>query len=113
MPLASIPVSDPTSAPPLRNAYDVHVAILPRGRGAWAREAADEAMRHMFETVGAELLVFRVPAGNLAASALARMLGAEFLSVTAPVWPTRAGPLPLKVFYLTRRRWLARTGRGH
>lgn len=94
--------------------YDVHVAILPSGRGQWCREAVTEAIDYVFCKMGAEGLIFRCPVGNLAVLALVRMLGACFVETTEPAWPTPEGLVPYHVFVMRRDMWQrARNGRRH
>lgn len=99
--------------PVCEEAYDTHVAVLPEGRGLWFSVFAREACRAMFEEYDAGLLIFRIPERNVACTAAARMVGGEFYATTDAVFPARDGLVPFNIYWLSRKRWLDRTGRRH
>lgn len=55
--------------------YEFHTAILPDGRGRWARQFADAGMLWMFSQTDAMELLTRVPEGHRGARAMACLMG--------------------------------------
>jgi hypothetical protein len=55
--------------------FELHTQVLLTGRGEWARQMAEEAVRWIFTRTDATELITRVPQGNKAAGALTRSLG--------------------------------------
>ena len=99
------------AAPVGNNIYDVHAGVLPAARGAWTYVAGQEALRYLFETANADILLFRCPLGNVAASAGARMLGAIYVADRVIIIDDLT--LPCRIYGLTRRRWLELTHRSN
>ncbi len=57
--------------------YEIHTQVLPKGRGEWALNMAQECVRYLFTRTAATEVFTRVPEGNVAAMALARACGAK------------------------------------
>lgn len=88
--------------------YEVHTAVLPAGRGAWAALMARTCLHIMFTRADAFEIVTRVPKGNLGARALTKMCGFEFeftRSAQMHGWVYQQDPIPADVFSLPVMRW--------
>jgi hypothetical protein len=55
--------------------YDVHDAVLPEGRGKWARDAAMKVFEYAFSTLKAKMLWTCTPVENRASRMFNRILG--------------------------------------
>ena len=58
----------------LPGVYEAHTQFLPSGRGAWGVLCAEAMMHHMYTATDCYEIMSRVPAGNMAASFLARYM---------------------------------------
>lgn len=83
--------------------YDAHSLILPDGRGAWALEAAHEALDKIFES--ASEVTMMVPRGNIAVRALVRRLGAKFRERRENGWWRDGAVIPADIFSITKEDW--------
>lgn len=92
--------------------FDCHFAVLPSGRGKWALIAGRAVVAWLFYRKHARALLFTPVAGNIAAIAGARMLGAKEIEVPACMFPTTRGPRPYRCYRLTREDWRFRQFRA-
>ena len=99
------------AAPVGNNIYDVHAGVLPAARGAWAYAACQEALRYLFETVGADILLFRCPKGNVAALAGAKSIGAAYIADRMII--IEDFKILCSIYGMTRQRWLELTHRSN
>jgi len=88
--------------------YEVHTAILPVGRGEWARDAAAECTRFMFTRTDCVDLITRVPQGHIAAKALTEMNGFRLQFTTPPDTLFRERLVPCHIYCLTIQEWATR-----
>ncbi len=91
--------------------YDVHMMVLPEGRGRWAAEMLQSALHWLFTRTDAVEAVCRIPAGNLGAHAMARVMGGEREFVIPRGWVVDGHAVPLTVYSLSVQKWL-RTAPG-
>lgn len=64
--------------------YEVHTAILPEGRGRWAKEFAEAGAHFMFTATDCIEILTRVPDGHVAAAVLTRMMDFQMQFSTPP-----------------------------
>lgn len=88
--------------------YEVHSAVLPSGRGAWALAAAKKAVSFMFTATDAIEILTRVPQGHVAADALARAVGFRHQFETPPECLFRGERVPCSILTLTLQEWSVR-----
>lgn len=85
--------------------YEVHSVILPEGRGEWAVEFTESAIRHIFVTTDCIELITRIPHGALPPNSLARRFGfAERWVGGDMVYQNRI--VPFSVWSLTLMGWM-------
>lgn len=88
--------------------YEVHTAILPEGRGKWAKQFAEQALIWMFCGSDCAEVLTRVPARHPAAQALTRAVGfSEQFTVPDQVM-FRGEPSAVTVYSLTLQEWWKR-----
>jgi hypothetical protein len=85
--------------------WEVHTAIRPSGRGAWAREFAERGARHMFCTTDCVELLTRVPEGHIAAKALTETMGFRWQFDTLAECKFRGQLVPAHIYSLTYQEW--------
>lgn len=96
--------------------WEVHTAILPEGRGKWAREFAEASLRHMFAATDCVEAITRVPQGHVAAKALTLACGFHEHFVTPAECRFRGEKVPAVIYILSLQDWalrqpvLAKTG---
>jgi len=88
--------------------WEVHTAILPEGRGKWAREFAEASLHHMFTATDCVEAITRVPQGHVAARTLTLSCGFHEHFVTPPECPFRGGKVPATIFILSLQDWAMR-----
>lgn len=88
--------------------YEVHTAILPSGRGEWAKAFAEEGAKFMFTHTDCVDLLTRVPQGHIAAKALTEMNGFRHQFTTPADTLFRGRLVPCHVYYLTLQEWATR-----
>lgn len=82
--------------------YDVHDFVLPEGRGAWAKEAAQDVLAFAFHLLDARLVWTQTPVENRASRIFNRILGFKSEGVhLAALWP---GAEPREVEYFVMER---------
>jgi RimJ/RimL family protein N-acetyltransferase len=89
-------------------AYEMHIRVLPPGRGKWSIGFAIASIAWMFQRPWVKVLVCRVPRGNYACRALLRRCGcAQFETTLAEGWLDEIGrPIEADAYSLTRERWI-------
>lgn len=88
--------------------YEVHTAILPQGRGEWAKQASAECVNFMFTHTDCVDLITRVPQGHIAAKALTEMNGFRHEFTTPPDTMFRERLVPCHIYCLTIHEWAKR-----
>lgn len=91
--------------------YDAHIIVLRQGRGRWALALLRSALHWVFTRTDAVEVVCRVPAGNLAARAIAMAVGGEPEFAVPRGWMYRGSVVPVTVLSLSVQKWL-RTAPG-
>lgn len=86
--------------------YEAHVMVLPEGRGAWAARMCEAMKRWMFFRTDALEIVARVPHRNLAARAMARMVGGVFEFTHDEELPLHGELVPVDIYRLLIWDWL-------
>lgn len=85
--------------------WECHTAILPDGRGAWARQFATAGAHYMFTATDCVEILTRVPEGHVAAAALTRSMGFRVQFSTPPECLFRGKRVPCTVYALTLQDW--------
>jgi hypothetical protein len=88
--------------------WETHTAVLPEGRGRWAREFAEAGARYMFAATDCVELLTRVPEGHVAASTLTLMMGFRHQFKTPPECRFRGKLVPCDIYSLTLQDWALR-----
>lgn len=88
--------------------YEVHTAVVPEGRGAWARSFAEHGSRYMFTATDAVEILTRVPAGHEAAKSLTERMGFRWQFDTLPECRFRGALVPVSIWSLTLQEWSVR-----
>lgn len=88
--------------------YEVHTAILPSGRGKWAKAFAEGVLRYMFTVTDAVEIITRVPQGHIAAKALTEIVGFRHHFTTLPETKFRGELVPCHVYNLWITDWAMR-----
>lgn len=88
--------------------FEVHTAILPSGRGAWALEFIYTALSWMFINSEAWDIATRVPDGHIAAKAATIRSGArhEFTTTPGAMWHGKM--TPMNTYSLRVQEWVGR-----
>lgn len=89
--------------------FEGHSAFIhPEGRGRYAFNVTQATMAWIFAHTEAMEIVTRVPKGNIAAAALARMLGMHH-DCTLPLgWMSKRRPIPAGLWSLSIQSWMSR-----
>lgn len=88
--------------------YEVHTAVLPEGRGQWARDFAEAGARYMFTVTDCTEIMTRVPQGHVAAKALTEAMGFRHQFTTPAVCRFRGQMVPAHIYSLTLQEWSVR-----
>lgn len=88
--------------------FEVHSAVIPSGRGKWAKEAAEEFVQFMFCQTDCIEILTRIPEGNVAAMALARSVGFRPQFVTPAECLFRGEKVSCAIWVLTLQEWSVR-----
>lgn len=86
--------------------FEAHSAFRPEGRGEWALAATQQTLKWVFTRTEAVEIVTRVPAGNLAARALAKAIGGTHDFTLPAGWVKDGKPISADVFSLTIQGWM-------
>jgi hypothetical protein len=86
--------------------FEAHSAFKPEGRGEWALAATNATLKWIFTRTEAVEIVTRVPAGNVAAKALAKSIGGVHDCTLPHGWVKDGAPIPADVFSLTIQGWM-------
>lgn len=86
--------------------FEAHSAFKPEGRGEWALAATRETLKWIFVHTEAVEIVTRVPAGNVAARALAKAIGGVQDFTLPEGWVKAGKPVSADVFSLTIQGWM-------
>jgi hypothetical protein len=86
--------------------FEAHSAFKPEGRGEWALAATRQTLKWIFTHTEAVEIVTRVPAGNVAARALAKAIGGVHEFTLPGGWVKDGKPIPADVFSLTIQGWM-------
>lgn len=89
-------------------AYEVHTAIVPEGRGEWAKNFAEAVLHYMFTATDAIEILTRVPQGHIAAKALTEAVGFHHHFTTAPECLFRGQKVPCHIYMLALQDWAMR-----
>jgi hypothetical protein len=89
--------------------YEAHTMFLPAYRGRYAIRFALSACRWMFTHTDCMVLLTRIPSFNLAATQLARLMGATREFDRKAVWPTAAGPVDMAFWALRYDDWVRKS----
>ena len=81
-----------------------HGAVLPEGRGPWAKDLAENCIYEMFTTTDCVEIMTRVPEGHVATSALVRGLGFK-KRWERPEIKFRGKLVPFSVWSLVMQDW--------
>lgn len=92
----------------LEGSWEVHTAVLPEGRGAWARDFAEGGARHMFVATDCVEILTRVPHGHDGAARLAHNMGFRHQFTTPPETLFRGKKVKCAVSVLTIQDWALR-----
>ena len=92
----------------LPGVYEVHTQILPNGRGDWALRFVQAGFRWMFTRTDAFEILTRVPAGHLAAKALAVASGFSFEFTADRRYRFRGKDVLVDVYSTQLQDWAAR-----
>ena len=87
--------------------WELHTQVVRAGRGAWALGLATACLEWMFTRTDAMEILTRVPKGNIAALAGARVLGMQHAWTAERGWVLRDIPVPAGIWTLTLQSWLA------
>jgi hypothetical protein len=88
--------------------WEVHTAILPEGRGEWAKKFAEASLQHMFTATDCVEVVTRVPQGHLPARTLTLSCGFHEHFVTPPECLFRGGRVSATIYILSLQDWAMR-----
>jgi hypothetical protein len=88
--------------------YECHTAVLPEGRGSWAKEFAEAGAHFMFTRTDCVEIMTRVPEGHVGAAALTRSMGFEFQFSTPPETLFRGRRVSCSIYSLSLQRWAMR-----
>lgn len=84
--------------------YEAHGAVMPDGRGAWARELAEDAVRTIFSFTDCIEIMTRIPQGHMATMSLVKHL--KFVRRwDRPEIKFRGQLVPFSVWSLTMQDW--------
>lgn len=89
--------------------WSVHTAILPEGRGEWAKRFAAESVGTMFTASDATEILTRVPQGHIAAKALTLATGFRLQFETPPECKFLGRMVPASIYSLTIQDWWLRS----
>lgn len=87
--------------------YEIHVQVLPNGRGRWALEMTQAVLRWMFTKTDAMEIVTRVPKGNIGAKVLAHKVGFTKEFDRPDGWVMDHKSVPVGVWSLQLQKWMA------
>lgn len=85
--------------------FDAHSAVLPPGRGRWAKQAAKDALQWMFEREGAREIMGCAPQGNVAVLALMRVLKFKHRGAIDHGWIMDGNAVPCEIYSMTKEDW--------
>jgi len=85
--------------------YEAHSQFVPSHRGEGVLQASADASHYMFTRTDCVEIRTRVPAGNVAAAALARRMGWEFQFERANAWQTPDGLSAVRYYAKTINQW--------
>jgi len=88
--------------------FEVHSAVRPSGRGAWAKAAAKSVVDYMFTATDCVEILTRIPQGHLGAKALAEATGFRHQFTTPPDCLFRGERVPAHIYSLTLQEWWLR-----
>lgn len=86
--------------------YEIHVQVVPEGRGAWALEMVQSSLHWMFTRTDALEIVTRVPEGNKPALAMAKKVGFNHEFDRPEGWVFDHKPVPTSVHSLQIQGWM-------
>ncbi len=88
--------------------YEMHIRVLPEGRGKWSMGFALACAGWMFQHPWVQVLIARVPRGNYACRALMRRCGCgEYVDTLPEGWRDDFGrPIEADLYRLTRATWV-------
>lgn len=86
--------------------YEVHSQFLPEARGKVALQAAQDASRYMFTRTDCVEIRTKVPDGNVAAEAFARLMKYELQFWRPNVWTGPSGLVGAKFYAQTLNQWV-------
>lgn len=90
--------------------YEVHTAILPEGRGPWARDFARSGAAYMFVGTDAVEILTRVPQPHGAARRLTLDTGFQLEFTTLAETRFRGKMVPVEVYRLSLQDWASSPG---
>jgi hypothetical protein len=90
--------------------WEVHTAVLPEGRGDWAKKFAAASVRKMFTATDAVEILTRVPQGHIAAKALTLATGFRAQFETPAECLFRGERVPATIYNLMLQDWWLRDG---
>lgn len=86
--------------------YEMHMRVLPQGRGKWSIGFALASVAWMFRHPWVMTLLCRSPRGNCASHALIRRCCGQYEYTLAKGWLDEIGrPIEADVYSMTRERW--------
>lgn len=88
--------------------YEVHTLFLPEARGKHVIDVVTDAVHYMFTRTDCVEIVTRVPDGNVAAAALTRRFGGNFLFHMSNAWPSPSGNVGAGFYMHGYRDWIRR-----
>lgn len=91
--------------PVVEAVYELHVGVMPEGRGEWALDLSASTIEYMFCATDALELMTRIPQGAMGSLALARRFGLRE-RWRCPRTLYRGQEVPYTVYSLTMFDWL-------
>lgn len=87
--------------------HEVHVYMLPEGRGAWARDFLMMGMYYMFTSTSCMDIVTRIPEGNPAAKQMCLMCGMQKESTSLDACKFQGRLQPVDIYSIQVNRWIS------
>lgn len=85
--------------------YEIHINFLEDARGKHALEVVHEAVRWVFTHTNCTFLMTQVPVSNRPAGLMAKAAGGRLWFEKPKKWPTKDGPIDIKVYGMTIFEW--------
>lgn len=87
------------------NVFEGDMYFIPRKRGANAKQSANEALKYMFEVVGADKIVVKAPLCNRSSMQIIGSLGFERCGLTAGAFMRLGVNYDIVHYELSGERW--------